>query len=275
MSVITKVAEPNLWQEICKEFASQRPPFDKDDDSASVTTDYLDYDPAQHHPVFYGKMFAGVCDIDSDATAEFDPAISHPSCLGYSFTSKPPSICAPPPPQPLNRFSCTPTQYLNTYIYPTLLPALEAMLKQAKLEKCFEAKKLDEATRRRTKFNACDYITEYLYKNNPNPHNSDRSKVDLWEIPFVKEWLKDHPRPPLPKSLIWTDEEATLIIQSYWRGYLVRKEPDVQELRVWQREWREENRGIQSRVSEFWDKQMPDGDGAAVAENNPQEKEVF
>ena len=45
----------------------------------------------------------------------------------------------------------------------------------------------------------------------------------------------------------------------------VRKEPDVQELRVWQREWREENRGIQSRVSEFWDKQMPDGDDAAPA----------
>ena len=43
----------------------------------------------------------------------------------------------------LNMFSFslipgTPTQYLNTYIYPTLLPALEAMLKQAKLEKCFE-----------------------------------------------------------------------------------------------------------------------------------------
>ena len=43
----------------------------------------------------------------------------------------------------------------------------------------------------------------------------------------------------------------------------VRKEPDVQELRVWQREWREENRGIQDRVSEFWDKKMPEDDKMA------------
>lgn len=256
MSVIKTVSEPNLWHEICKEFASRKPPFDKDDDSASVTTDYVDYDPAQHHPVFYGKMFTGVGNVDSDTMAEFDAAISHPSCLGYSFICKPQPTPPPPPPQPPCRFSCTPTQYLNTYIYPTLLPALEAMLKQAKLEKCFE--------RRRTKFNACDYITEYLYNNNPNPYHADRPKLDLWDIPFVMEWLKKHPRPPLPKSLIWTDEEAALIIQSFWRGYLVRKEPDVQELRVWQREWREENRGIQSRVSEFWDKQMPDGDEATA-----------
>ncbi|KAK3784066.1 hypothetical protein RRG08_025259 [Elysia crispata] len=265
MSVIKSVAEPNLWGEICKEFASKRPPFDRDDDNESITTDYVDYDPALHHPVFYGKMFSGVGNIDSDAAAEFDAAISHPSSVGYSFTNKPPPVAPPPPPQPPCRFLCTPTQYLNTYIYPTLLPALEAMLKQAKLEKCFE--------RRRTKFNACDYITEYLYKNNPNPQNGDRTKVDLWEIPFVKDWLKDHPRPPLPKSLIWTDEEASLIIQSYWRGYVVRREPDVQELRVWQRDWREENRGIQSRVSEFWDKQMPDGDDAAAPENNALESQ--
>ena len=29
------------------------------------------------------------------------------------------------------------------------------------------------------------------------------------------------PRPPLPMSLIWTEEEAALIIQSHWRGFLV------------------------------------------------------
>ena len=47
----------------------------------------------------------------------------------------------------------------------------------------------------------------------------------------------------------------------------------MQELRVWQRDWREENRGIQSRVSEFWDKQMPDGDDAAAPENNALESQ--
>lgn len=47
---------------------------------------------------------------------------------------------------------------------------------------------------------------------------------------------------------------------SFFTPIKVRREPDVQELRQWQREWREENRGIQSRVSDFWEKKMPDWD---------------
>ena len=40
----------------------------------------------------------------------------------------------------------------------------------------------------------------------------------------------------------------------------MRKDPEVQELRQWQREWREENRGIQHKVTDFWEKQMPGGE---------------
>jgi len=249
MSVITYVQEQNLWEEICKEFALQRPPFARDDDTASVTTDYSDYDASRHNPVFHGKMFAPVT-TDEDPYKEFDASMTHPSCVGYTFTNKPPKSLSPPPPEPPTKDNCSPTEYLNTYVFPWLLPALEAMLKQAKVEKCFE--------RRRTKFNACDFITEYLYRNNPNSTDETRRDIELWDIPFVKEFLKEHPRPPLPMSLIWSDEEAALKLQSFWRGYLIRREPDVQELRVWQREWREENCGIQNRVSEFWDKQMPE-----------------
>ena len=36
----------------------------------------------------------------------------------------------------------------------------------------------------------------------------------------------------------------------------MRREPEVQELRAWQREWREINGNIQSRVSDFWDSKM-------------------
>ena len=35
-------------------------------------------------------------------------------------------------------FSGSPRDYLEAYIFPVLLPALEEMLKQAKVEKCFE-----------------------------------------------------------------------------------------------------------------------------------------
>ena len=46
----------------------------------------------------------------------------------------------------------------------------------------------------------------------------------------------------------------------------VRKEPDVQELRQWQSEWREENGGIKRRVSDFWEKQMPES--PSVSQDN-------
>lgn len=37
-------------------------------------------------------------------------------------------------------FSGTPTEYLEHYVFPVLLPALEEMLRQAKKEKCLEVK---------------------------------------------------------------------------------------------------------------------------------------
>lgn len=250
MSVITRVPEPNLWEEVCKEFRSKKktPDDDDDDGRASVATDYSDFDPARHHPVFYGHMHYRM-PADFTEAADMDASISHPACMGYAFTDKPPKPATPPEPTPPDKTKCAPRQFLEYYVFPILLPALEAMLKQAKLEKCFE--------RKRTKFNALDFITEYLYRKNPNYTN--RAETELWDIPFVKEWLKDHPRPPLPLSLLWTEEEAGLIIQSHWRGYLVRKKPEVQELRRWQKEWREINGNVQTRVSDFWDSQMADG----------------
>ena len=70
------------------------------------------------------------------------------------------------------------------------------------------------------------------------------------EIPWINQWqyIKRQltfnfvffysPRTPLPLSLLLSDEEAAMIIQSFYRGYCVRKRPDVQELRQYQREMR-------------------------------------
>lgn len=250
MSVITKVPEKNIFDEICKEFSSYKQ-F-RDDDEVSVATDYQDYDPAKHNPVFYGKMHAKVS-ADADLLEDMDPAAVHPSVVGYTFAQKPPQTPPPPPPPIPTKNESDPREYLEHYVFPVLLPALEEMLRMAKTEKCFE--------RKRTKFDALDFLTDYLYNHNPN--KKERKRLDLKEIPFVKEWLKDHPRPPLPLSLIWTEEEAALKIQSFWRGYLVRRDPEVAELRQWQAEWREENGGIQRRVSDFWEKKMPESPTAS------------
>ncbi|XP_068100900.1 IQ domain-containing protein K [Hyperolius riggenbachi] len=143
-----------------------------------------------------------------------------------------------------NQKTCSPRTYLECFIFPVLLPGMAEMLLEAKKEKCF--------WRKRTKFIACDFLTQWLY--NRNPGRRDEDSKDFFEIPFVQEWLKEHPRPPIPLSLLLSEEEAAILIQSFWRGYLVRCDPEVQELRQWQKDLRE-SKDITKKVQEFWDKQ--------------------
>ncbi|XP_043380435.1 IQ domain-containing protein K isoform X3 [Chelonia mydas] len=137
----------------------------------------------------------------------------------YSGAQKIPSLPthAPLPAAP-NPKTCSPREYLEYYIFPVLLPGMAELLHQAKKEKCFE--------RKRTKFISCDFLTEWLY----------------------------NPRPPIPLSLLLSEEEACKIIQSFWRGYRVRCDTEVQELRQWQKQLRED-KNIIKRVQEFWTKQ--------------------
>ncbi|XP_039587801.1 IQ domain-containing protein K [Passer montanus] len=149
-----------------------------------------------------------------------------------------------PPGEPPDPKKCSTREYLEFYIFPVLLPGLAALLQEAEKEKCFEEK--------RTKFIPSDFLTEWLY--NKNPKRKDESFTELFSIPFVKDWLKDHPRPPVPLSLLLSEEEASILIQSFWRGYRVRCDSEVQELRRWQKKLREE-RYINEVVRKFWAKQ--------------------
>ena len=87
------------------EFASFKPPFRDDDDDVSVTTDYQDYDPAKHNPVFYGNMHHQVT-YDLDCMQDVDVAKSHPTVVGYAFTDKPPESPKPPPPPLPDKKTC-------------------------------------------------------------------------------------------------------------------------------------------------------------------------
>ncbi|MEE6497425.1 hypothetical protein FKM82_002745 [Ascaphus truei] len=140
--------------------------------------------------------------------------------------------------------TCSPRKYLECYIFPVLLPGMAEMLTEAKKEKCFG--------RKRTKFIACDFLTQWLY--NLNPKRKDHQFTGFFEIPFVQEWLKDHPRPRMPLSLLLSEVEAAITIQSFWRAYRSRCVPEVQELRQWQKELRE-TKDINKKVQEFWAKQ--------------------
>lgn len=243
MSVITAVPERNLWNEICKEFQLRRNPDAFKDQNLPLE---VDYDASKHTPVFFGDLHKRVT-VDGRVEEDFDAALSHPACVGYAFVKRPPESPPPAPPAIPDKRRSSPREYLEHYVFPVLLPALEELLRQAKIEKCFE--------RKRTKFNAGDFLTEYLYRN--NPLHSGREEVCLADIPFVQDWWMEHPRAPLPKSLLWTEKEASLIIQSFWRGFKVREEESVQELRQWQRECREENRNIHEAVNRFWSDKIP------------------
>ncbi|NXX76200.1 IQCK protein, partial [Urocolius indicus] len=151
---------------------------------------------------------------------------------------------AAPFPEPPDQKTCSSQEYLEYYIFPVLLPGMAELVRRAEEEKCFEKK--------RTRFIAYDFLTEWLY--NKNPKRKDESFTEFFSIPFVKDWLKDHPRPPIPLSLLLSEEEASIVIQSFWRGYRVRCDSEIQELRQWQKQLRE-YKNITERVKEFWAKQ--------------------
>ncbi|XP_015590621.1 uncharacterized protein LOC107265551 [Cephus cinctus] len=117
----------------------------------------------------------------------------------------------------------SPAHYLNNEIFPVLLPAMENMLKQARQWNVLRIQK--------SRFNGLDYLAEVLW--NKSPRHPERSKrwLDVFSIPPFRIWLKLNPRPIYPKSWLWTEEQAALILQRWIRGWIVRKQEDVQEMR--------------------------------------------
>ncbi|KYO30593.1 IQ domain-containing protein K [Alligator mississippiensis] len=216
-------AEPrSLWELICAEYEAEQP------------------------------AFPGLSEAKRDSVSS-DTGILQPFCTEEFYSASFDSTVTPkkvflstlaPPPEPPDPKTCSPREYLEYYIFPILLPGMAELLHRARKEKCFE--------RKRTKFIACDFLTEWLY--NQNTKRKDEPFTEFFSIPFVKDWLKDHPRPPIPLSLLLSEEEASKIIQSFWRGYRVRCNAEVQELRQWQKQLRED-KNILKRVQEFWAKQ--------------------
>ncbi|XP_030765931.1 uncharacterized protein LOC115889974 [Sitophilus oryzae] len=114
--------------------------------------------------------------------------------------------------------------YLNEKIFPSLNTALIAMLERVKEEDSFYHPK--------TAFNGIDFICEYLYNSNSKYPERQQNPQYIFDMDWVKEILEKSPRPYYPFSLVWNTNHAALKIQSFMKGYWVRKREDVQEMRV-------------------------------------------
>ncbi|XP_036046337.1 IQ domain-containing protein K isoform X2 [Onychomys torridus] len=222
---VTESPGKSLWEQICEEYEAEIPTLPegyKVKQEAAVTV-------------------SSVTPLEELVPHGFNMEHYFPV---HSFPVVPPVPCPPKKTETVEPKTCSPKDYLEMFIFPVLLPGMANLLHQAKREKCFE--------RKRTKFIACDFLTEWLY--NQNPKRAGEPFTEFFSIPFVEERLRHHPRPPIPLSLLLTEEEAAIIIQSFWRAYLVRCDPEIQELRQWQKKLREDKH-IRQRVKIFWAKQ--------------------
>ncbi|XP_063224752.1 IQ domain-containing protein K-like [Bacillus rossius redtenbacheri] len=152
--------------------------------------------------------------------------------------------------------------YLEREVFPWLLPALEACLFGARDWGCV-------ADPRRCVFDGLDRVAEHLWNRNPRfPERRLAGWTDVYDIPFAREWLADHPRPFFPRSWLWSPEEASVVLQAAFRAYLVRRDPEVQEMRQFWRAVRQEQAA--EAAAEGASDETPGGVDEAAAEDRPE-----
>ncbi|CAG9761505.1 unnamed protein product [Ceutorhynchus assimilis] len=129
--------------------------------------------------------------------------------------------------------------YLNKEVFPVLCEALIAMLGIVTDENSFN--------RQKSAFHGIDYLSEYLHNKNPKHPDRRNNWTYIFDMDWVNDYLQHNPRPYYPFSLIWSREYAAVKIQSFLRGYWVRRRDDVQEVRTFWKDYKlsKQNEAIQ------------------------------
>ncbi|RVE44683.1 hypothetical protein evm_010702 [Chilo suppressalis] len=126
-------------------------------------------------------------------------------------------------PVPKSPFIKTECDYIKNEIFVHLLPALEETLNKAKIWQALQ--------RQNCFFNGIDHIVQILWNNNPRYPERQGKNLHLFNMPWVRQYLKENPRPLYPKSWLWPEEYAATMIQKTVRQYFVQREEEVQEMR--------------------------------------------
>ncbi|BES89438.1 Hypothetical protein motif containing K [Nesidiocoris tenuis] len=113
--------------------------------------------------------------------------------------------------------------YLRKNLFPILMRALEATL--------HKATGLQLLRRERTGYDPVDTMSELMWNTNPKFPQRAKDYRRIFEIEHFADWLRKHPRPGFPRHFFWTRAQCALCIQRNFRGYLVRRRPDVQQVR--------------------------------------------
>ncbi|VUZ56343.1 unnamed protein product [Hymenolepis diminuta] len=130
--------------------------------------------------------------------------------------------------------------YFKLHLLPVLKIALSSLLTEIMAKDVLFVCEFQiiRISKYRSALNSIEYLVLKLYVNNPMKINERHSVKQLKDIPWAAEFYEENPRRMLPLNYYLTRSDSATIIQKHWRGYLIRKREDVQELRQWQREWR-------------------------------------
>ncbi|XP_075851249.1 IQ domain-containing protein K isoform X2 [Microcebus murinus] len=193
----------SLWEQICEEYEAEQPPFPEV--YKAKQQEVMTVSPLEE------MLFHGF-NVEHYFPVSHFPVTSYKPCFEEKVETFDPKTCPP-------------KAYLETFIFPVLLPGMASLLHQAKKEKCFEP----EAT-------------------NPTLPPADRRASNSPHSVLLESLSEETTFAFLPATQACSSRSMSP------STHLVRCDPEIQELRQWQKKL-SEDKHIRQRVQTFWTKQ--------------------
>ncbi|KAK9882048.1 hypothetical protein WA026_018898 [Henosepilachna vigintioctopunctata] len=103
--------------------------------------------------------------------------------------------------------------------------------------------------RRRSSYDPIDHFAQFLWAHNTRyPDRIDKYN-NIHDMEWVQKYLRQNPRSFFPFHLVWNENFAAIKIQSYMRGYWVRKQENIQEVRKFWKQLKDENKSSGTSLS--------------------------